>query len=227
MMKATQINKYYIMKNQISNYKSVPVTASVIKTVNSKAVYLYNIESLDGNIVYKPRFIPQAWTRSVDKQRVVLVANQVEDKFVEFPLSMKTQSMLIPKFNGIHGCIDSRIVNGKSQSYYQMTDRYRIEIPLWMFLPKKDSNGKTIPDTGFQVMMRSSKSVAKQVDLFPNDDSQYSVVEDIAYKSQVAKDFDYRPGVDSFATDSSLEANNESLRQWNEEHSEYVGFGLA
>ena len=214
------------MKNLI-DYKSVPVTASVIKTVNSKSVYLYNIESLDSNTIYKPRFIPQAWTRKSDGKRMVISATQVEDKFVEFPLSMKTQAMLIPKYNGIHGCIDSRLVNGKSQSFYQMTDRYRIEIPIWMFLPNKDKNNKPIPNTGFQVMLRSVKSNqdVKQVDLFPNDDSQYSVTEDIAYKSQVAKAFDYRPDASSFATDFSLESHNESLRQWNEEHSDYVGFG--
>ena len=81
------------MKNLI-DYKSVPVTASVIKTVNSKSVYLYNIESLDGNTVYKPKFIPQVWTRKSDGKRMVISATQVEDKFVEFPLSMTVIGIL-------------------------------------------------------------------------------------------------------------------------------------
>ena len=56
---------------------------------------------------------------------------------------MKTQAMLIPKYNGIHGCIDSRLVNGKSQSFYQMTDRYRIEIPIWMFFTEQRQEQQT------------------------------------------------------------------------------------
>ena len=71
------------MKNLI-DYKSVPVTASVIKTVNSKSVYLYNIESLDSNTIYKPRFIPQTWTRKSDGKRMVILLRKLKTSLLSF-----------------------------------------------------------------------------------------------------------------------------------------------
>ena len=210
------------MKN--SSYKSVPVLATVIKSVSGKAVYLYNITSLDGEIVYKERWIPQTWNSK--GTRMVLQAETHEQQLVEFPLSLKTNGMLIPKYSGIHGTIVSRVVNGKSQSYYQCIDRYLIHIPLWLFLPKKKVvNGKQVVEenTGFQKKFtKVQTSSAKQTELFENDDSQYTVAEDIAYRSQVNKLFDYRPDADEFASDGSLEYANQSLKQWYADNADYV-----
>lgn len=203
-----------------SSYKSVPVLATVIKSVTGKAVYLYNITSLDGNIVYKERWIPQTWNSQ--GQRMVLSAQCHTQQLVEFPLSLKTQSMLIPKYHGAHGTIVNRIVNGKSQSFYQVTERYRIEIPLWLFLPKKDKDGKEVKDSGFVRKFSSVASQPKQVELFENDDLYFGVAEQVAHQSHVDRMFDYRPQANDMVSDGSLEAVNESLKQWYADNADYV-----
>ena len=202
-----------------SSYKSVPVLATVIKSVTGKAVYLYNITSLDGDTVYKERWIPQSWNSQ--GQRMVLQAECHAQQLVEFPLSLKTQAMLIPKYHGNHGTIVNRVVSKKSQSYYQCLERYRIEIPLWLFLPKKDKDGKEIKDTGF--VKKFTKVVHKnQTELFENDDNVIGVAEEIAMQSHVNEMFDYRPQADEFASDGSLEAVNDSLKQWYADNADYV-----
>lgn len=203
-----------------SSYKSVPVLATVIKSVTGKAVYLYNITSLDGNIVYKERWIPQSWNSQ--GQRMVLRAECHTQQLVEFPLSMKTQSMLIPKYDGIHGCIVSRVVDKKSQSFYQVTERYRIEIPLWLFLPKKNDDGTTVKGSGFEKKFSSVASQPNQVELFENDGADEGVAEQICHQSHINKLFDYRPQADEFASDGSLECTNASLKQWYADNADYV-----
>src|SRR5210317_201833 len=47
-----------------TNYKSVPVIASVIGSKTRSAMYLMNITSLDGSRTYKNKWIPTQWKRT-------------------------------------------------------------------------------------------------------------------------------------------------------------------
>ena len=48
-----------------SNYQSVPVLASVIGSKTRKAMYLVNITSMDGEKVYKDKWVPVQWGQGV------------------------------------------------------------------------------------------------------------------------------------------------------------------
>lgn len=70
------------MKN--SNYKSVPVIASVIGSKSRKSMYLVNITSLDGKKIYNNAWVPTAWndtTRS-EWRYTRKVYNERSQKFI-------------------------------------------------------------------------------------------------------------------------------------------------
>ena len=198
-----------------TSYKSVPVVCSIIGTKTRKSMYIYNVKSLNGDTVYQDRYVPVKWGNNV-----TIEWERTTDEFVQFPLSLARPIMIIPKFNeiGVSNISQSR-VNGKVQSYYEMTDRYIVYIPMWLFLPQKDDNGNNKPNTGFKTKYTKVLPKADD-DLFINDDSPYTIAEDIAYKSEQDLAFDYRPSADKML--SGLEFENDSLAQWEIENPEYA-----
>ncbi len=200
-----------------TSYKSVPVVCSVIGTRSEKSMYIYHVESLDGNTIYQDRYVPLRWGK---QKETVIEWERTTDKFVQFPLSQARPIMIIPKFNelGISNISQSR-VDGKVQSYYEMEKRFIVYIPMWLYLPQKDEQGNIIPNTGFK--KKYSKVLPKKEDdFFPNDDSPYTIAEDIAHKSEQDQAFEYRPSADAMLT--GLEFENDSLAQWEIEHPEYA-----
>ena len=77
------------MKN--SNYQSVPVLASVIGSKTRKAMYLVNITSMDGEKVYKDKWVPVQWGDGVTIDWTYYSTSEL----VEFPLKNKSEVMII------------------------------------------------------------------------------------------------------------------------------------
>ena len=200
-----------------TSYKSVPVVCSVIGTRTEKSMYIFNVESLDGHTIYQDRYVPLRWGKHKETK---IEWERTDDKPVQFPLTQARPIMIIPKFNelGISNISQSR-VDGKIQSYYNIEKRFIVYIPMWLFLPQKDEHGNVKPNTGFK--KKFTKVVSKKDDdLFMNDDSPYTIAEDIAYKSEQDKAFEYRPSADTMLT--GLEFANDSLAQWQKENPEYA-----
>ena len=200
----------------MKTYKSVPVIASIIGTRTRKSMYIYHVTSLDGEIVYQNRYIPVAWG-SGDK-RTTIEWERTSDEFVQFPLTLARPIMIIPKADAI-GCtnICRKRVNGVVQDYFEITQRHIIYIPLWLFLPQKDSQSG-----GFKTMFTKLKpSIASQEDeqLYKNDDSPYTMAEDADYKAEQEESLAYRPSADVMLT--GLEIENDGLAQWEIDHPEY------
>ena len=194
-----------------SNYQSVPVLASVIGSKTRKAMYLVNITSMDGEKVYKDKWVPVQWGQGVTIDWEYYSTSEL----VEFPLKNKSEIMIIEKHNasGKSNIVD-RLVNGKSQSYYQMTDRFIVYIPTWLI-------------KNFEIKYRKTSKVDKekaseleQLTYHHNDDSPYSVMEDTVYMSEQAMELEYRPSAQRML--SGLEYENDALAQWEIDNPEYA-----
>ena len=126
-----------------TSYKSVPVIASIIGTKTRKSMYIYHVTSLDGETIYQDRYVPVRWG-----DNVTIEWEQTNDMVVQFPLSDARPIMIIPKYNdiGISNIVSHRLPNGKIQNYYEMTSRYIVYIPMWLFLQqtKKDEHGNPV-----------------------------------------------------------------------------------
>jgi len=66
-----------------SSYKSVPVIASIIGSKSRKAMYLTNVTSLDGNRIYKDKWIPTSWsTNSKHEYRYTNIERGIHNQLI-------------------------------------------------------------------------------------------------------------------------------------------------
>ena len=172
-----------------TNYKSIPVIASVIGSKTRTAMYLMNITSLDGSRSYKNKWIPTRWKRTTktewrydsvryNLQNVLIqpgkyykfhfdesvlmteggavnmwgdyldvkglrkikttVKQSIEWQYhsqslYELPMSQVTSKMIIDSYDENNlSTINCKLVNKKVVEYYQVKDRYIINIPTWL-----------------------------------------------------------------------------------------------
>lgn len=197
------------MKN--SNYQSVPVLASVIGSKTRKAMYLVNITSMDGEKVYKDKWVPVQWGDGVTIDWTYYSTSEL----VEFPLKNKSEVMIIEKHNAYgKSNIVERLVDGKSQSYYQMTDRFIVYIPIWLI------KNFEIKYTKISKVDNDKLDEWDQETYHRNDNSPYSVIEDTVYLSEQEMELEYRPSQQRML--SGLEYENEALAQWEIDNPEYA-----
>jgi hypothetical protein len=207
--------KIYTMK---SNYKSIPVIASVIGSKTRKAMYIVNVTNLKGTTLYKDKWIPCQWGQ--DKR---IKWEYHSQSFVEFPMSKASQAMQFESYDLTNiSRFNTKLVNGKKQRFYEMVDRYIIHVPVWLI-------------NSFEVVGRRSSDIQQDintsvrfsswrdygVDEDANDDNPESVAEQTAIDSRTEEHFSYRPDRDSLYLGGIQIESSDSHSQWIEDHPEY------
>ena len=196
--------KSNIMK---TTYDSVAITAHVIGAKSRKAMYLVQPQSMDGNTIYKNAWIPTSWNSKKLGHQVVQWEN-TRESYVELPISQVTPSMLVETIS-THGVGDtllkSRLVEGKPTQYVALQRRYIIYVPTWAMqnLEKKFTK---VTDT-------------TQIELFANEPSHYSIIDDIAHNSQQEHELQDRPDNSWFVNDGEQHISSEE--QWLIDNPEY------
>lgn len=251
------------MKN--AKYQSVPLVASVIRSVSGKAIYLTHVTSLDGSRLYSDGWCPVRWGKAqaiewryTDKPRninnvlvipgtyykfsfknsvlmtttgpvnehgaplqvpglvkhIIQGTRQVIDyefhsqSLVELPMSKVTPSMDIDRYKDNCSMIKSRLVDGQVKEYLQLTDRWILHIPKFAMGNLKE---------------RALKRRIMQEDLFTNDENPESIIEQVAYDTDLQDKFSYLDRAELFqdARPASSNSTRDALRQWELDNPDY------
>lgn len=122
---------------------------------------------------------------------------------VEFPMSKVSESMIIERFTERNvSTIKSKLIDGKVKDYYQLENRYIINIPTWLI--RKFEERYTIRTF--------------EEDTIANDNNSETVIEKTALDSIIAKNFDY------ITRDEYNFLEVDSLTQWEMDNPEYKSF---
>ena len=185
-----------------TNYKSIPVVASVIGSKSRKAMYIVHPTNVKGTTLYKDKWIPTQWGQ--DKR---IKWEYHSQEFVEFPMSKATQAMMFESHDLTNiSRFNKRLVDGKPQTFYELIDRYIIHIPVWLI-------------NSFEVKARRINNDDDHE--FSNDSNPESIIEQIAIDSQVQDKFSYRGDAnDMYMSEFAIE-DSQSLQQWDSDNPDY------
>lgn len=197
------------MKN--ATYKSVPLVVSIIGSKNRRSMYIMNVTSLDGNIIYKDTWLPTQW--QWPSGLMTIEWEYHSQGLVEYPLKKVTDSMAInvyDKRNVLN--ISSKLINGRVVDFLQITDRYVIYVPIFLMnnLEKK-----------FKKLEKEQQAV-----LFDNDDNPETIIE------QTTKD--YEMATKFYGSDRSVMITSnhrvngykeiDAITQWEQDNDEYSSY---
>lgn len=190
-----------------TSYESVAIVAHVIGAKSRKAMYLVQPQSIDGNTIYKNSWIPTSWnSKKLGRQSIEWEV--ARESYVELPISQVTPSMLVETVstNGVGDTLlKTRLVDGKPSQFVAIQRRYIIYVPTWAMqnLEKK-----------------FTKSQDKaQKELFENEPSHYSIIDEMAYASHQAEELQDRPDNTWFVNDGAQHISSEE--QWLIDNPEY------
>lgn len=190
-----------------TSYESVAIVAHVIGAKSRKAMYLVQPQSIDGNTIYKNSWIPTSWnSKKLGKQSIEWEVTR--ESYAELPISQVTPSMLVETVstNGVGDTLlKTRLVDGKPSQFVAIQRRYIIYVPTWAMqnLEKK-----------------FTKSQDKaQKELFENEPSHYSIIDDMAHASHQAEVLQERPDNTWFVNDGEQHISSEE--QWLIDNPEY------
>jgi hypothetical protein len=185
-----------------TNYKSIPIVASVIGSKSRKAMYIVHPTNVKGTTLYKDKWIPTQWGQ--DKR---IKWEYHSQSFVEFPMSKATQAMMFESYDLTNiSRFNTKLVDGKPQQFYELIDRYIIHVPVWLI-------------NSFEVQATRVEKVV--TDNFDNDDNPESIIEQIAKDSHIADKFSYRGDAnDLYMSEFAIE-DSQSLQQWDSDNPDY------
>ena len=190
------------MKN--ATYKSVPLVVSIIGSKNRRSMYIINVTSLDGNIIYQDTWLPTQW--QWPSGLMTIEWEYHSQGLVEYPLKKVTDSMAInvyDKRNVLN--IKSKLINGRVVDFLQITDRYIIHVPIFM-KPNLKQKFKKIEKE-------------QEPELFSNDDNPESVIEQLMNNFESTTKF---VGTDRSVMMGFVE--KDSLSQWEQDNDEYSSY---
>lgn len=135
---------------------------------------------------------------------------ETNPSYVQFPLKKQTAAMDIQQWTGNKSNIKSILVNGKIQRNLELTQRFIIHVPTWLF----KANFK----------QRATLITPEYDDNFSNDDIAESIIEQTAYDSETQAKFDYLDRSDIFQDSRPSASDNErsAIAQWELDNPEYM-----
>ena len=185
-----------------TDYKSIPIVASVIGSKSRKAMYIVHPTNVKGTTLYKDKWIPTQWGQ--DKR---IKWEYHSQSFVEFPMSKATQAMMFESYDLTNiSRFNSKLVDGKPQQFYEMIDRYIIHVPVWLI-------------NSFEVQATRVEKVVN--DNFDNDDNPETIAEQTAKDSHTDLHFSYRPDRNDMYQSEFAVESSDSLSQWDSDNPDY------
>jgi hypothetical protein len=189
-----------------TSYESVIINASFIGAKSRKAMYLVNPRNEFGTTVYKNVWIPTSWVDKLTQERQVVQWQDAHPEYVEMPWNQITPAMLVETLSedGM-SIVGSRIVDGKVQRHVELNQRIEIAVPKWAMRNFKRKYTKVVKESA-------------QTDLFENEHSHYSVIDDTVKASHEQLVLQERPLTDWFTITGGSEP---AIEQWLLDNPEY------
>ena len=129
--------------------------------------------------------------------------------YVQLPMSKVTPAMDIVQWTGNKSNIKSILVDGKVHESLELTHRFIIHVPSWLF----PANFK-----------QRAELVSTDDDNFSNDDDPESIIEQTARVSETQLKFDYIDRTEIYQDSRPSESNSErsAIKQWERENPTYI-----
>lgn len=205
-----------------TNYKSIPVIASVIGSVTRKAMYITHVTSINGETIYHDTWIPVSWLDNKSKEKQFIEWENHSQSLVQFPISKATKSMIIDENNIIR-----RMVDNKATSYMELTERFVLYLPFWFFTEKKVINDTGMEETIDPILktkFKKTTSEEEQNELF-NDDEFFSIIEEkAAHKTEGLRNYLTDRAENTFGLQFYEETDRSSIQQWELDNPEYQSY---
>lgn len=189
-----------------TSYESVIINASFIGAKSRKAMYLVNPRNEYGTTIYKNVWIPTSWVDKLTQERQVIQWQDAHPEYVEMPWSKITPAMLVETLAETgESIVGSRIVDGKVQRHVELYQRIEIAVPKWAMRNFKRKYTKVVKESN-------------QTDLFENEHSHYSIIDDTVKASHEQEVLQERPLTDWFTITGGAEP---AIEQWLIDNPEY------
>ena len=195
-----------------TDYKSIPIVASVIGSKSRKAMYIVHPTNVKGTTLYKDKWIPTQWGQ--DKR---IKWEYHSQSFVEFPMSKATQAMMFESYDLTNiSRFNTKLVDGKPQRFYEMIDRYIIHVPVWL-INSFEVQATRANDERKNEQGNSRFSSWRDY----NDDNPETIAEQTAKDSHTDLHFSYRPDRNNMYQSEFAVENSDSLSQWDSDNPDY------
>ena len=191
-----------------TSYESVIINASFIGAKSRKAMYLVNPRNQFGTTIYKNVWIPTSWVDSQSQTRHVIQWQDAHPEYVELPWREVTPAMLVETLSedGM-SIVGKRIVDDKVHKYVELNQRIEIAVPKWAMRNFKRKYTKVVRNDN------------EQVELFMNEHSHYSIINDAVKASHDEHVLQERPLRDWFTITGGAEP---AVEQWLKDNPEYA-----